>query len=158
MLEPTGPSSPGLNFSPLCTTCTTQALVERSNEEFPLRSAPRIKYLVSILYCFSTHQKLYRENERESKLHRREISSIDSFRIDARDLPSQRTCPSSTTATADCSRPSLQLFRQARTSIHQYCIYSYGSRSSLQLQRQARNFPLRYCLYCHSSRPSLQLP
>jgi len=75
------------------TTHTAQALDERSNEEFPLRSAPRIKYLVSILCCFSTHQKLYRENEPESKLQAEEdyyFCADDSFRRNELDSPVPR--------------------------------------------------------------------
>jgi len=61
--------------------------------------------------------------------------------VDAVDLScfAQRTCPSSATATADCSRPSLQLFRQTRTSSLQCQIYSNCSRSSLQLPGNAKS-------------------
>ena len=62
---------------------------------------------MSILYCFNTHQTLYRPNRHDY------FSSPSSS-------AAQRTSILQYKATADCSRPSLQLlapWRQARTSL-----------------------------------------
>jgi len=115
-------------------TAAAVAQVCASNEEFRLRSAPHIKYLVSILYCFSTHQTLYRQNGQEAKLQR-----LLSPRFSMREiLCNARTSISGTSSTAVCIRSSSQLLGQARTSTPQYRIYSNCSRSSLQLPGQPR--------------------